>query len=168
MGLLYRARRSPPSGLLPIHNSLPLSSRTATTAPYTVLLCLLDACAGTPRSNAIAGVQIVRPEQVQRPARAARKPVTHLLTAARRVVRPTRPQIVRAAPVRARAPVRAPATTAPTVAAPGEAQASAAAAQATRMDEARANILPRAGANAYDLGHAAIDALPQGTNAPLD
>jgi hypothetical protein len=36
------------------------------------------------------------------------------------------------------------------------------------MDEARANILPRAGANAYDLGHAAIDALPQGTNAPLD
>jgi hypothetical protein len=34
MGLLYRARRSPPSGLLPIHNSLPLSSRTATTAPY--------------------------------------------------------------------------------------------------------------------------------------
>jgi len=36
------------------------------------------------------------------------------------------------------------------------------------MDEARANILPRAGANAYDLGHATIDALPQGTNAPLD
>jgi hypothetical protein len=36
------------------------------------------------------------------------------------------------------------------------------------MDEARANILPRAGANAYDLDHAAIDALPQGTNAPLD
>jgi outer membrane receptor protein involved in Fe transport len=36
------------------------------------------------------------------------------------------------------------------------------------MDEARANILPRAAANAYDLGHEAIDALPQGTNAPLD
>jgi hypothetical protein len=49
----------------------------------------------------------VRPEQVQRLASAARKPVTHLLTAARRVVRPTRPQIVRAAPVRARAPKRA-------------------------------------------------------------
>jgi outer membrane receptor protein involved in Fe transport len=36
------------------------------------------------------------------------------------------------------------------------------------MDEARANILPRAAATAYDLGHEAIDALPQGTNAPLD
>ena len=42
------------------------------------------------------------------------------------------------------------------------------AAKTTPLDNARANILPRAGANSYDVGAAAIAALPQADATPLD
>ena len=42
------------------------------------------------------------------------------------------------------------------------------AAKTTALDQTRGNILPRIGANAYDLGQATVAALPQGDDAPIE
>jgi outer membrane receptor protein involved in Fe transport len=130
------------------------------------LLCLLGLGGHAEGQTVLPRIDVVRPAPVQRPARVARKPAVRPVAVVQHAMaRSTRPQVVRAAPHPA--PVAGPA---PQAGGPIEAQPGAAAviAQATRMDAGRANILPRAGANAYDLGHEAIDSLPQGTHAPLD
>jgi outer membrane receptor protein involved in Fe transport len=127
------------------------------------LLCLLGLCAPAEGQTVLPRIDVVRPMSVQRPHRVARKPATRLAAPARVAVRSARPQVARATSIPAPAAAAVPAT-----AGPAEPMPSPAAAQAMRMDAARASILPRAGANAYDLGHEAIDTLPQGTNAPLD
>jgi outer membrane receptor protein involved in Fe transport len=105
-------------------------------------------------------ITAIRQTPVPRPARVARKPATRPAVARRAIVRTARPIAApRVAPLR---------TAQPAPLAPTPTPEQAAIAQATRMDGARANLLPRVGANAYDLGHAAIDALPQGTETPLD
>jgi outer membrane receptor protein involved in Fe transport len=130
------------------------------------LLCLLGLCDPAGAQTTLPKIDVVRPAPVQRPARVTRNPAIRPVAVARRaIVRSTHPQVVRAAPRPAHAASPAPATAVPIEARLG---AAAAVAQATRMDAARANVLPRAGANAYDLGHEAVEDLPQGTNASLD
>jgi outer membrane receptor protein involved in Fe transport len=40
--------------------------------------------------------------------------------------------------------------------------------ETTRFNEARERVLPREGAASYEVGHQAIEALPQGINTPID
>jgi outer membrane receptor protein involved in Fe transport len=55
-----------------------------------------------------------------------------------------------------------------TPAAPPQTEAQVVAGQNTKFDEARHTILAPTGANAYQINHQAIEALPQGNNTPLD
>jgi outer membrane receptor protein involved in Fe transport len=91
---------------------------------------------------------------------AARRPPPSAVAKARPVV-PTSPRIRQAG---SRTPTP-PSTPAPT---PPLTPAQQLAAKTTTLDKARANILPRDGANSYDKGQAAIAALPQGDNTPID
>ena len=110
-------------------------------------------------------VEVVRP-QPRRPVAAkpaVRRP-TRVTTAARS--RPTR--------VGTRAAAVAPALAAPAAEGPSPsgsallAPSAAEVAQTAAFDQRRADLDPRTGANAYDLGRAAIESLPQGDNAPFD
>jgi outer membrane receptor protein involved in Fe transport len=47
-------------------------------------------------------------------------------------------------------------------------EAQVVAGQNTKLDDARAKILAPVGANSYEINHQAIEALPQGSNTPLD
>ena len=55
-----------------------------------------------------------------------------------------------------------------TPAAPPQTEAQVVAGQNTKFDEARQNIVAPVGANSYQINHQAIEALPQGSNTPLD
>jgi outer membrane receptor protein involved in Fe transport len=55
-----------------------------------------------------------------------------------------------------------------TPAAPPQTEAQVVAGKNEKFDAARRNIVAPAGANSYEIGHQAIEAMPQGTNAPLD
>jgi outer membrane receptor protein involved in Fe transport len=110
-------------------------------------------------------VEVVRP-QVRRVA-AKPKPV---------VRRPTRvattgharasvgPRAVRPAASVAAVPTEGPSPSGSALLAPS----AAAVAQTAAFDARRADLSPRGGANAYDLGRAAIEALPQGDNGSFD
>jgi outer membrane receptor protein involved in Fe transport len=52
--------------------------------------------------------------------------------------------------------------------APRQTEAQVVAGQNTKFDEARRSIVAPIGANSYEITHQAIEALPQGTNTPLD
>ena len=56
----------------------------------------------------------------------------------------------------------------PTPAAPPQTQAQVLVGENERFDEARRAIVAPTGAGAYELSHQALEALPQGTNTPLD
>src|ERR1700694_1630579 len=55
-----------------------------------------------------------------------------------------------------------------TPAAPPQTEAQVVAGKNEKFDEARRNILAPGGANSYEMNHQAIEAMPQGSNAPLD
>ena len=55
-----------------------------------------------------------------------------------------------------------------TPAAPPQTEAQVVAGKNEKFDEARRNILAPVGANSYEMNHQAIEAMPQGSNAPLD
>jgi outer membrane receptor protein involved in Fe transport len=55
-----------------------------------------------------------------------------------------------------------------TPAAPPQTEAQVVAGQNTKFDQARHNILAPIGANSHEINHQSIEALPQGTDAPLD
>src|SRR6202790_2927066 len=55
-----------------------------------------------------------------------------------------------------------------TPAPPPQTEAQIVAGQNTRFDEARHDILAPIGANSHEINHQTIEALPQGTDAPLD
>jgi outer membrane receptor protein involved in Fe transport len=55
-----------------------------------------------------------------------------------------------------------------TPAAPPQTEAQVVAGKNEKFDAARHNIVAPTGANSYEIGHQAIEAMPQGTNAPLD
>jgi outer membrane receptor protein involved in Fe transport len=55
-----------------------------------------------------------------------------------------------------------------TPAAPPQTEAQVVAGKNEKFDEARRNIVAPIGANSYQINHQNIEALPQGTNAPLD
>ena len=55
-----------------------------------------------------------------------------------------------------------------TPAAPPQTEAQVVAGQNTKFDQARQNIDAPIGATSYQINHQNIEALPQGTNAPLD
>jgi outer membrane receptor protein involved in Fe transport len=79
------------------------------------------------------------------------------VTAPRRVQPPQRPKQRVTAGKRRETPAAAPQTEAQVVAGKNE-----------KFDEARRNILAPIGAGSYELNQKAIEALPQGTNTPLD
>ncbi len=55
-----------------------------------------------------------------------------------------------------------------TPAAEPQPEAQVVAGQNTKLDDARHNIVAPLGANSYEINHQAIEALPQGSNTPLD
>jgi outer membrane receptor protein involved in Fe transport len=56
----------------------------------------------------------------------------------------------------------------PTPAPEPQTETQVVAGQNTKLDEARQKILAPVGANSYEINHQAIEALPQGSNTPLD
>jgi outer membrane receptor protein involved in Fe transport len=83
------------------------------------------------------------------------------------------PQIEVVAPRRAQPPRRPRSRVVTTVrretpAASPQTEAQAVAGKNEKFDEARHNIVAPIGANSYQIGHQAIEALPQGNNTPLD
>ncbi len=79
------------------------------------------------------------------------------------VVEPRRVQPTRRPNARVTTPKRR-----ETPAAPPQTEAQVVAGQNTKFDEARHNILAPIGATSHEINHQTIEALPQGTDAPLD
>jgi outer membrane receptor protein involved in Fe transport len=79
------------------------------------------------------------------------------------VIAPRRPQPPRRPRTRVTAGQRR-----ETPAAPPQTEAQVVAGKNEKFDEARHNIVAPIGAGTYELNHQAIEALPQGTNTPLD
>jgi outer membrane receptor protein involved in Fe transport len=87
---------------------------------------------------ALPKVEVIAPRRVQPP----RRPKTRVITAKRRET-PAPPP-------------------------PSQTETQVVAGQNTKFDDARHNILAPIGATSYQINHQAIEALPQGNNAPLD
>ncbi len=109
--------------------------------------------------TALPEVVVKQPKPAPKPAAPIKKVVARkpaLQPKIRRTVRHAAP------PVAPTAPVGNPSQSPEAIA------ARAFAAKTEKFDKARANILPRDGANSTDLGQATIAALPQGDNAPIE
>ena len=107
-----------------------------------LLLCSLGGPALSQTPPAASGVTALPEIDVVAPRRAQppRRPRTHVVTGKRRQM----------------------------PAAPPQTEAQALAGKNEKFDEARRNIVAPTGAGTYQLSQQALEALPQGTNAPLD
>jgi len=106
--------------------------------------------------TALPEVVVKQPKLAPKPAAPIKKVVAH---------KPTPRRLLRQA-----AQPAAPSSSSPAVssASPEATAARALAGKTEKLDRARDNILPRAGANSTDLDQDAIAAAPQGDNAPID
>ena len=106
--------------------------------------------------TALPEVLVKQPKSAPKPATPVKKVAAH---------KPAPRQLLRQA-----AQPAAPSSSSPAVpsASPEATAARALAGKTEKLDQARANILPPLGVNAYDIGAAAIVQSPQGDNAPLN
>ena len=107
--------------------------------------------------------QTALPEVVVKQPKAAPKPAASVKRVA--ADKPAPRQLVRQVAQTAAAPSSPSAS--PSLS-PEATAARALAGKTDKLDQARDNILPRAGANSTDLGQDGIAAAPQGDNAPID